>query len=265
MSTRSARAHRLAATSSMHTQSKYRAPALERGLEIIELLASAPSPMNLTEICARLGRNPNELFRMLQALEKRHFIMRRDTTGAYVLTDKILQLAIAQTSGSAIPASVVTLMRDLSDRVSQSCHLAVASDDEAVVIERIDPPGDLAFTVALGFRRHVAEMPAGVVLFAFQSRATRLHWLERLAMQDDAKVGFVARADRARHSGYVEENSSFAPGITDLCAPILQRGCAIAAVTIPYVETNTPALSREQVILELCEAAYKMSEKADGA
>jgi DNA-binding IclR family transcriptional regulator len=249
----------------MHTQSKYRAPALERGLEIIELLAFAPTPMNLTDICTRLNRKPTELFRVLQVLEKRHFIMRRDATRGYVLTDKIFHLANEQTSGPAIPASTITLMRELSDRVSQSCHLAVASVDEAVVIERIDPSGDVAFTVALGFRRHVAEMAAGIVLFAFQSRETRLHWLTRLAMPDDAKAAFVARADRARHSGYVEENSSFAPGITDLCAPILQRGCAIAAVTIPYVQTNAQELSCEQVVLELCKATYKMSEKADEA
>ena len=249
----------------MHTQPKYRAPALERGLAIIELLASASSPMNLSDICTRLDRKPDELFRMLQVLEKRHFIARRETTRGYVLTDKIFQLAIAQTPGPAFPASAITLMRELSDRVSQSCHLAVASHDEAVVIERVDPPGAFAFSVALGFRRHVAEMPAGVVLFAFQSRERRLDWLEGLAMPDDAKAVFVARADRARHSGYVEENSSFAPGITDLCAPILERGCAIAAVTIPYVQMNTPALSREQVILELCKAANRMSEKAAGA
>src|SRR5688500_8938654 len=101
MAMRSARAHRLAATRTMHTQRKYRAPALERGLEIVELLASASSPMNLTEICAQLGRNPNELFRMMQVLEKRHFIQRRDSMGAYELTDKIFELAIAQTHGPA--------------------------------------------------------------------------------------------------------------------------------------------------------------------
>ena len=246
-------------------QPKYRAPALERGLEIIELLASASSSMSLADICTRLDRKPDELFRMLQVLENRRFIMRSEGTRAYELTDRMFQLAIAQKAGPAFPACVATLMRDLSDHVSQSCHLAVASADEAVVIERVDPAGDLAFTVALGFRRHVAEMAAGIVLFAFQSRETRLHWLARLAMPDDAKAVFVARADRARHSGYVQENSSFAPGITDLCAPILQRGCAIAAVTIPYVQTNTPAMSRERVIIELCKSAHWMSEKAMGA
>jgi DNA-binding IclR family transcriptional regulator len=249
----------------MHPQSDYRAPALEKGLEIIELLASAPGRMSLADICDRLGRNPNQLFRTLQVLERRRFIMRIEASRAYKLTDRILHLATAQSASQLFPASVINLMRELSDRVKHSCHLSVASDGEAVVIENISSPGDLIFNVALGFRRQVAEVPAGVVLFAFQSQETRLRWLESLAIEDDARFRLVASADRARRSGYLEENSTFAPGITDLCAPIMQQGCAIAAVTIPFVQTNTPTVSRKQVILELCKAAYKMSQSAGGA
>jgi DNA-binding IclR family transcriptional regulator len=249
----------------MHTQPRYRAPALERGLEIIELLVSASSPMNLTNICDRLDRNPNELFRMLQVLEKRRFIMRGDATRGYEVTGKIFQLATAHGPGPAFPASVVASLRELSDSVSQSCYLAVASGVEAVVIDRIESLGDVALSVSLGFRRHVAEMPAGVVLFAFQPREARLHWLEQMEMPGDAKAAFLARADRARHSGYLEEDSSFVPGITDLCAPVMQQGCAIAAITIPFVQTNSQTLDREQVTLELCKAAYKISEIAERA
>ena len=48
--------------------SRYRAPALEKGLDVIELLAAEKSPLNLSAISQRLGRSSGELFRMLQVL-----------------------------------------------------------------------------------------------------------------------------------------------------------------------------------------------------
>jgi hypothetical protein len=48
--------------------SRYRAPALEKGLDVIELLAAEKSPLNLSAISQRLGRSSGELFRMLMVL-----------------------------------------------------------------------------------------------------------------------------------------------------------------------------------------------------
>ena len=40
--------------------SRYRAPALEKGLDILELLAAESVPMTLTRIVNRLGRSHGE-------------------------------------------------------------------------------------------------------------------------------------------------------------------------------------------------------------
>ena len=41
--------------------SRYRAPALEKGLDVIELLAAEKLPLNLAAISERLGRSSGEL------------------------------------------------------------------------------------------------------------------------------------------------------------------------------------------------------------
>jgi hypothetical protein len=53
---------------------RYRAPALEKGLDILELLASESRPLSSSEIVQQLGRSTGELFRMIQVLEYRGFI-----------------------------------------------------------------------------------------------------------------------------------------------------------------------------------------------
>jgi hypothetical protein len=53
------------------TVAKYRAPALEKGLDIPELLARSSAPLSMTEISEGVGRSKGEIFRMLQVLEDR--------------------------------------------------------------------------------------------------------------------------------------------------------------------------------------------------
>ena len=61
---------------------KYRAPALDKGLDIIELLAAAPAALSIAEISEGVGRSRGEIFRMLQVLEERDYIARNEASRA---------------------------------------------------------------------------------------------------------------------------------------------------------------------------------------
>src|SRR3546814_16243507 len=49
----------------------YAAPALEKGLDILELRSSVSRPMGLSDLSPAVGRSKNEIFRMLQVSGKR--------------------------------------------------------------------------------------------------------------------------------------------------------------------------------------------------
>jgi uncharacterized membrane protein len=53
---------------------KYTAPALEKGLDILELLSRAETGLSQSEIARDLGRSVSEIFRMLVVLEERGYI-----------------------------------------------------------------------------------------------------------------------------------------------------------------------------------------------
>ena len=55
-------------------RSRYPAPALEKGLDILELLASVSQALTHSEIANRLDRTLTEVFRMLVCLEERGYI-----------------------------------------------------------------------------------------------------------------------------------------------------------------------------------------------
>ena len=53
---------------------RYRAPALDKGLDILELLAGVDGGLTQAEIAKRLGRSPNEFYRMLDRLVRRGYV-----------------------------------------------------------------------------------------------------------------------------------------------------------------------------------------------
>src|SRR5437016_14272224 len=74
------------------TGARYAVPALDKGLDVIELLARESEGLTLNEIARVLGRTSSELFRMVNALGRRGYIIQRDND-RYSLTLKLFELA----------------------------------------------------------------------------------------------------------------------------------------------------------------------------
>ena len=241
--------------------SRYRAPALEKGLDVIELLAAEKSPLNLSAISQRLGRSSGELFRMLQVLEFKGFITTSDSGAGYVLTNKLFALAMAQAPVRSLVETALPIMRKLTFEIGQSCHIAVASEDQIVVITRIERPGDLGFSVRIGYRREIARATSGLVLFAYQNDDVRRSWLKRCRLKGDAADSFVERANAVRKHGHHEAASDFVRGIVDLSAPILRDDTAVAALTCPFVHSNPLVMEMDQSVEHIRAAARQISEE----
>jgi DNA-binding IclR family transcriptional regulator len=239
---------------------RYRAPALEKGLDVIELLAAEKSPLNLSAISQRLGRSSGELFRMLQVLEFKGFITTENGSG-YVLTNKLFALAMAQAPVRTLVETALPIMRKLTHDIGQSCHIAVASEDQIVVITRIERPGDLGFSVRIGYRREIARATSGLVLFAYQNDEVRRAWLKRCRLKGEAADDFVARANAVRTRGHHEAASDFVRGIVDVSAPILRGDTAVAALTIPFVHSNPLVMEMPQSIDFVRAAARQISDE----
>src|SRR4051812_18741900 len=74
----------------------YAAPALEKGLDILELLSNEAQALTPNQIAGRLDRSVNEIFRMLETLQRRGYLHRSDVGPAYRLTPKLFELGNRQ-------------------------------------------------------------------------------------------------------------------------------------------------------------------------
>jgi DNA-binding IclR family transcriptional regulator len=246
---------------------KYSAPALEKGLDVLELLAASGVPLTMSQIAAELGRSVSELFRMVDALVHRGYVGPAESGDGFELTNKLFSLGIARAPAKSLLEHALPEMRKLALEIRQSCHLAVASEELMVVVARVEAPGNQGYWVRIGSHRPLLASTSGLVLYAFQPESIRAEWRARLAPTVSSKVwkAFEERAATARSQKHVRADSYVTRHIVDLSAPIMSPEGVAAALTCPYIETPK-ALSIKDSIAAIRHTADEISAKvhADG-
>lgn len=239
---------------------KYTAPALEKGLDILELLAARGVPLTMSQIADELDRSVGELFRMIEALIRRGYIAAAESGEGLELTDKLFALGLARAPAKSLLEHALPEMRKLARTIGQSCHLAVASNDQMVVIARIEAPGNEGYSVRVGNRRPLAASTSGLVLYAFQPPGVQAEWRGRIAPTVSSKTwkAFEDRATAARTKGHVRADSDITRHIVDLSAPVMSVDMVAAALTCPYIETPK-ALPIKATITAIQKAADAIS------
>jgi DNA-binding IclR family transcriptional regulator len=242
---------------------RYEAPALEKGLDILELLARATSAMNLSRISEAVGRSRSEMYRVLHVLERRHFVERLPDDDRYILTNRLFLLGMERPPVKGLIEIALPMMHKMSEDVEQACHLVVPSDQYMVVIARVESPFNLGMVVRIGHRRPLLEATSGLVLVAFQPETVRERWLQKYgaAVRRPNRASLVDTLTTIHEQGYAAIPSTVVPGVTDISAPVLHGSAAVAALAVPYMDLAGVRMSRDEVIATVRTTAKEISGK----
>jgi DNA-binding IclR family transcriptional regulator len=217
---------------------RYRAPALDKGLDILELLASVDGGLTQVEIAKALGRSPNENYRMLDRLVRRGYVTRNEAE-RFELTLKLFGLAHLHSPIRRLVAQATPLMRELALQIQQANHLAVYDHAAVTVIAQMDAPSYWGIAIRVGARVGLFNTGSGHVLLAFRSaeeRALMIAEHEEPAEDLEAPADLEDRLAQIRARGYEVMPSLQTSGVYNLSAPILgPDGNALAALTCPYL------------------------------
>jgi len=239
-------------TTATNSKPVYKAPALEKGLEILEHLSAAPEPSSMLQIAQALGRSKHELYRMLLVLEHKGYIVRA-SDDRFSITNKLFELGMRNPPIRNLHDVALPLMRELAQDLGQSCQLVVRTGTQIVVVARVESPIEIGLTVRVGYRRHIMQSTSGRVLFAFQpdsDKATLLADLRATAPPEVDMDRFLADAAKAQTAGCVAHASDFVDGVVDIGAPIfdLSREGAIASLTVPFMRGRYTRLNLDTAI-----------------
>src|SRR5882762_8087654 len=146
------------------TARRYSVPALDN----VEFLAAAQDKLAMGEIGRAVGRSLSQIFRTLKVLEQRGYIERDSETDRFCVSNRLFELGMTRPPMLNLTGAAYPVMIETAAALDQSLHLAVPSNDQMVVIARVENPGGAAFLVKIGNRRSLADSVSGRVLLSFQ-------------------------------------------------------------------------------------------------
>ncbi len=233
----------------------YSAPALEKGLDILELLAREGVPMGTRHIADELGRSKNEIFRMVHVLLGRGYLKREDTGDELVLTNKLFELGMQTARARDLVSVAAPIVERFAEEVHQAAHLVVAHRGETVIIAAASGGADMNFSLKLGYRRPLADAHSGLVLMAFQPKHVRDRMMAEcltLMRERPDPTTLASELDAVRAQGAIIHESRDIIGVTDLVCPIiLADGSAVACVTVAAVSRRSVPPNFEAMLARL--------------
>ena len=240
----------------------YKVPAAEKALDILEFMASCAEDVTQTEISIGLGRSIHEIYRVIQLLEVRGYLV-CTKPDRFRLSLKLFELAHRHPPVNRLIDCALPVMRVLVGLTDQSCHLVVLRDARALVVLQVDSPLPMRYSVALGSHFPAFETSSGTVLIAALPASEREDLICKIVAAGEAPESpseIAARLQKIGRLGFEMRPSLAVEGCTNISVPVRDHlGATVAALTVPYLPQIRARFDRQSALKSAQDAAQKIS------
>ncbi|GAA1014127.1 transcriptional regulator [Acrocarpospora pleiomorpha] len=175
---------------------------LDRGLKLLELLATEDRDMTVAELAASLGMHRQAVYRLLTTL-RTHRLAAEGSSGRYRLGLGVIQLA--RQANPHLRRAVLPHLRTLAEELGVTAQCVVAEGDDAVVLAVVEP-SDAVFHLSQrsGARHALAQGASGIAIM----------------MSRDPQVRDSEAVIEARSRGYAVTRGHLTPGAVGIAVPL---------------------------------------------
>ncbi|KES22344.1 MULTISPECIES: IclR family transcriptional regulator [Pseudomonas] len=236
------------------SESDYRVPALERGLNLLGLFNARQRSLGMNEMAERLGVSPSALYRIVQTLQDMGYLNRLERN-QYELGARVISDGFAYLSSRDIVEIALPHLNALRDSTSLSCHLSIREQTDSLYIYRAFAPQRLTVNIPVGTRLpcHVTALGRVLLTALDEDGLAQLYQQVRLddypppAPRTLLELQHTIAEDRER--GWVLHRSDYS---TAIATAIRDRsGQVVAAINLSGPEAVLATPSAEDRYLGL--------------
>jgi IclR family acetate operon transcriptional repressor len=245
------------------------APAVDRALSILEILAQSGTGLTLPELVDHSNLPRSSVHYLLVTLERRGYLERNHRTGRYLFSTKLLGLARGAAEGLSIAEQATPHLWRLTQATGLSAHIGILQDDEVVLVAKVDPPRAAGRSTWPGKRMAMHSTALGKVLLAsLPDVHVALIVRERGLPRHNENTISSARAlnhelARIRLSGYAVDAEEDELGSACLGVPILNgRGETVAGLSLAGTIAELTEERFQHLLPLLSEAAASIARAA---
>jgi DNA-binding IclR family transcriptional regulator len=215
------------------------APALVRGLTILELLAHSAKGLTLSDFVRKMTLPKSSVHCLLLTLERRGYLHRDDRSGRYHFGLKLFGLANLLPTGIKLREQAAPFLKGLMSKTRLTVHLGVLDQNGAILVEKVELPGSLRLATWLRKTMDLHCTGVGKALMAHlreeeMDRLIKEHGLPRHNENTVASPRKL-KGDLAevRRRGYAVDDEEDEIGLRCVGAPVFDfQGACIAAISV---------------------------------
>ena len=248
-------------------QPNYDVPALDKGLDIIEVLAHSAIPLSQIEIARRLDKTVSQVFRMITCLERRGYIYKDPDASVYSLTLKMYQLVNHHPPVEKLLRTATGPIMDLVSKIEESCHMSVLKGSQVVILSQHDSPKRVSVHVRPGSTVSLLESNSGRVLLAYKSKEDQEAMLtldpdyKKMSKKDVSDL--YKQLDDIKEKGHFFTGSYSVSGIVDIVVPVMASSNEpIAALTVPCIKYHGIDIPSDKILKEMRLTAKNIAKQS---
>ena len=238
---------------------------LAKGLAVLGAFGRQRPTMTLSEAAQVADLSRATARRVLRTLTLLGYVEQDGRT--FSLSPQILDLGFAYLSTQSWIDRALPLMRELSERLGESCSAAILQDSDIVYVARVPARRIMSAALSVGSRLPALHTALGRILFGYLDEAEiwrrlksqRIEAYTPQTITDLQALFDRIRADRAQRFSIVDEELE--RGLRALAVPVLDRsGQAVGAINLSTHSTRTTRNEmREHFLPELNRIAEQIS------
>ncbi len=232
-------------------------PAVQRTLDVLEVISQSKMGMTLSELTHQLKLPKSSAHCLVLTLERRGYLYRNERTARYKFGLKLLELADLALTGIPVRDQAAAIMFALMQTTGLAVHLAVLENREAVLIHKVEPRGSYRLATWIGKRMAMHCTGVGKVFLAHFSETEQDQFIaERgLPRHNEHTIVSVARLkshlEEVRAQGYSLDDEEDELGYRCIGCPVFNTtrqviaAISLAGTTNQITPNNLPTLVRE--------------------
>jgi IclR family acetate operon transcriptional repressor len=233
--------------------------SLDKGLEVLEMVAADGEEVGLSELTARLKWDKSTVFRLLTTLIRRGYIDQDPDTKRYRLGFKILHLERQLFQSLDLPRLSRGLLTRLANSTGEAAHLGTLHKSQVIIIAQRESPERMAVNAHVGSIEPVHATALGKAVLmqlseeALESAAGSIEYTAYTSNTLTSPQAFLHHIRSARTVGYAVDDEEFTPGVRCVAAPAVMPSArqfyavGISGPSSRVVPARIPMLA-EQVI-----------------
>jgi DNA-binding IclR family transcriptional regulator len=251
---------------------EYKVHSLERGLDLIELLAEDSTEKSLSELSKKASFNQSTTHRVISALKSRGYVRQNPSNSKYRLTLKLFELGNKIMKRFNIKEAAEPILKELAKKTQESIYLIIRDGDDALCVDRIDGnPFFRILSLEIGGRQPLHLGAAPKVLLAFTDEYEIDRIIEEKGLEAwtahtiTNPIKLKDELNKIRKQGYAFSASDVTEGVAAIGFPIFNsESNVIAAISTAGMKDSFTEERINEVIEMLKNASAQMSSRLFG-